>query len=64
MKMYDNVARHDAVAVMDTSEARDSLRVHEGCSILACPRKRQAIVRINESRKSWELWKARTRQEG
>lgn len=38
---------HEAVTIMTNAYARDVLRVHEGCPMSVCARKRQAIAVIN-----------------
>lgn len=41
------IESHEAVTMMTTAYARDVLRVHEGCPMSVCARKRQAIAVIN-----------------
>lgn len=41
------IENHEAVTMMTTAHARDVLRVHEGCPMSLCARKRQAIAVIN-----------------
>lgn len=46
--MFDiPIENHEAVTMMTTAYARDVMRVHEGCPMSLCARKRQAIAVIN-----------------
>ncbi|MFF2551798.1 hypothetical protein ACFVUS_12410 [Nocardia sp. NPDC058058] len=46
------IENHEAVTAMSLSYARGVVRVHQCCSILACPKKRQAVAKLIAARKA------------
>ncbi|MFE3986025.1 hypothetical protein ACFXPR_16215 [Nocardia tengchongensis] len=44
------IENHEAIGLMTLAHARDVLRVHTCCALLACPKKRQATALINQAR--------------